>query len=1048
MFTTKYDSSRKVWSGRHLAPFHHAGVSLGRAICYTLTYDRRKVAQISHDTGIRTTNGELCDQMLTIASNLTTKGASRNKVIAIVAKNGPLIAPTVFAAFYLAIPVNTLDPNYEKAEITHMFRQTEPGIVFCDHDNYTTVKSAVNEISSKAKIINFGPRISGVENIEDYLVKTGFENSLDSPDVDEKTCGLILCSSGTTGLSKGVNLTHQHMLYLSGIPCFVEHPENGLMLCFSTLYWLSGIMHLLLTTFCGMTRIITTQTFSPELFLSMVAQYKVTHMISAPVHLSSVLECTSLTPTSLVSLREYMVGGSVVPEEKWMRAQDYLPNGFVRIVYGMSEVGFTTRQDYRTQKYCVGKLAPDLQLKIVNSNNQNLGPGESGELCFKPRYRFLGYIANAKATDEMIDDEGFVHSGDIGYMDNDGDLHIGDRLKDILKYCNHHVSPSEIENVICRIEEVEYAAVVGIPDPVVTDLPAALVVLREGANVTANDITQLVAATLSDAKQLRGGVYFVEKLPLTASGKVIKRKVRKKAIDIYRARQQGRAICYTLTYDRRKVAQISHDTGTRTTNGELCDQMLTIASNLITKGASRDKVIAIVAKNGPLIAPTVFAAFYLAIPVNTLDPNYEKAEITHMFRQTEPGIVFCDHDNYTTVKSAVNEISSKAKIINFGPRISGVENIEDYLVKTGFENSLDSPDVDEKTCGLILCSSGTTGLSKGVNLTHQHMLYLSGIPCFVEHPENGLMLCFSSLYWLSGIMHLLLTTFCGMTRIITTQTFSPELFLSMVAQYKVTHMISAPVHLSSVLECTSLTPTSLVSLREYMVGGSVVPEEKWMRAQDYLPNGFVRIVYGMSEVGFTTRQDYRTQKYCVGKLAPDLQLKIVNSNNQNLGPGESGELCFKPRYRFLGYIANAKATDEMIDDEGFVHSGDIGYMDNDGDLHIGDRLKDILKYCNHHVSPSEIENVICRIEEVEYAAVVGIPDPVVTDLPAALVVLREGANVTANDITQLVAATLSDAKQLRGGVYFVEKLPLTASGKVIKRKVREKAIELYRARHQ
>uniref|UniRef100_A0A1L8DYR9 Putative acyl-coa synthetase n=1 Tax=Nyssomyia neivai TaxID=330878 RepID=A0A1L8DYR9_9DIPT len=538
MFTSKYDSAKKIWSGGHLAPFHDESVSLGRALYYTLARDPQRLAQISGDTGLRVTNGEICDQMLKIASNLSLKGAKRDQVIAIVAKNGPLIAPATFAAFLLAIPVNTLDPNYVMAEIAHMFTQTQPSIVFCDHDNYSTVKSALIENKSSAKIINFGPRISGVENIDDYLVKTGFEDSLEIPDVDGQTCGLILCSSGTTGLSKGVSLTHQHFLYLSANPYFFDFRQDSVMLCFSSLYWLSGILHLLFTTFNGMTRIITTQPFSPEHFLKMVDQYKVTHMLSAPVYLAAVLDSTLLTPTSLANLREYMVGGSVVPEEKWSRMQEYLPNGYVRIVYGMSELGFATRQDYKTKKYCVGKLAPDVQMKIVNINNENLGPGEKGEICFKSRFRFLGYTRNAKATAEMIDKDGWVHTGDIGFVDNDGDLHIADRMKEILKYSNHHISPSEIENIICRFPEVEYVAVVGVPDPVCTDLPAALVVLREDANITADDIYQLVASNLSNPKHLRGGVYFVDLLPLTPSGKVIKNKVKEKAIELYRARCQ------------------------------------------------------------------------------------------------------------------------------------------------------------------------------------------------------------------------------------------------------------------------------------------------------------------------------------------------------------------------------------------------------------------------------------------------------------------------------------------------------------------------------
>uniref|UniRef100_A0A1B0D5Z3 Acyl-coa synthetase n=1 Tax=Phlebotomus papatasi TaxID=29031 RepID=A0A1B0D5Z3_PHLPP len=540
MFSTRYDSDQKIWSGRHLAPFHHESVSLGRAIYYNLSFNRNVVGQISAETGLTVTNGEICDQMLAIASNLAVRGAKKGQVIAIVAKNGPNIAPATFAAFFLGIAVNTLDPNYSVDEISHMLRQTQPCIVLCDRENYPNVQSAIQSMKSTARIINFGLRIEGVENIEDYLVPTGKEEALtrEIVDVNGSTCAVILCSSGTTGMSKGVSLTHQHFLYMMSYPVFVDCYHNGIMLCFSSLYWLSGMAHLLLTTFLGMTRVITTETFNVDLCLDIIQKYQVTHLITAPVQLAGILSHKSLSPTSLASIREYMVGGSVVPKDNWLKIQAYMPNGSIKIVYGMSEVGYATCQEYRSTKYSTGKLAPDLQLKIVGDDGQNCPPGQTGEICFKPRFKFIGYIGNPEATNEIVDADGWVHSGDIGMMDADGDLQIVDRMKEILKYSNHHVSPSEIEEIIFSHPEVEYVAVVGVPDAVFTDLPAAMVVRKEGGTVTEKEISQLVASQLSNPKHLRGGVYFVNKLPLTPSGKVIKRKVKETVIELYKARHQ------------------------------------------------------------------------------------------------------------------------------------------------------------------------------------------------------------------------------------------------------------------------------------------------------------------------------------------------------------------------------------------------------------------------------------------------------------------------------------------------------------------------------
>ncbi|GAB0092213.1 4-coumarate--CoA ligase 1 [Sergentomyia squamirostris] len=537
MFSTTFDREKKIWFGKRIAPFHHESVSVGRAIYYTLSMNREKVAQICDNSGLCVTNGEILDQMLTIASNLLDRGAKRDSVIAIMARNGHLIAPTIFTAFFLAIPVNTLDPNYTVDETAHMFSQTKPSIVFCDHENYETVKNAIAKIGSNIKVINFGERISNVDNIEDYLEKTGHEQSLDFAEVNTKTCALILCSSGTTGLSKGVSLSHQHLLYAFAQPTFLQNWENGTMLGFSSLYWLSGMIHLLATTFLGIKRVITTENFTSDLSLNIIQKYKVTHLISPPVQAAKILENKSLIPDSLCSVREYILGGSVVPKEIWSKLQTYLKNGCVQIVYGMSELGFASRQNNDMSTYSVGKLGPGFNAKIVDDDNRNLNVDEVGEVCFKPQFRFLGYYGNDKATEEMIDEDGWVHTGDIGRIDEDGCLHVTDRKKEIMKYSNHHVSPSEIEGIIISHPDVTFVAVVGIPDLVYTDLPAAVVVRKEGATVSEGEISDLVASKLSDTKHLRGGVYFVDQLPLTPSGKVQKAKVKEIAIEFYKSRQ-------------------------------------------------------------------------------------------------------------------------------------------------------------------------------------------------------------------------------------------------------------------------------------------------------------------------------------------------------------------------------------------------------------------------------------------------------------------------------------------------------------------------------
>lgn len=307
------------------------------------------------------------------------------------------------------------------------------------------------------------------------------------------------------------------------------------------------------------------------------------------------------------------------------------------------------------------------------------------------------------------------------------------------------------------------------------------------------------------------------------------------------------------------------------------------------------------------------------------------------------------------------------------------------------------------------------------------------------------MFCFSSLYWLSGFGTLMATTINGATRIITTESFSPELFMYIVEKYKVTAALSAPTYIALLLQSDRLCQSSLSSLKRYFCGGSFVSKELCESMNKYLINGNIQVAYGMTELaGILSMNTTTNNLKSVGKLGNNSKVKLIDSNGQQCGINETGEICCMPLYPFLGYYGDEQNTKQILDDEGWIHSGDIGYFDDEGLLYIVDRKKDILKYMNYQISPSEIEDIILNCLGVSNVCVVGVPDLVKTDLPAALIVRKNiGPKVTAEEIKDLVKENCSDFKQLRGGVYFVEFLPMTPSGKVLRRKVRDLAIELF-----
>lgn len=334
----------------------------------------------------------------------------------------------------------------------------------------------------------------------------------------------------------------------------------------------------------------------------------------------------------------------------------------------------------------------------------------------------------------------------------------------------------------------------------------------------------------------------------------------------------------------------------------------------------------------------------------------------------------------------------------------------------------------------IVCSSGTTGPPKAVALSHAALLYqLSNI--LSSEFEHGCAFSFSSLYWLSGWLVLLATTIGDSIRVITVQQFSPELLVDIIKTRKLSALVTPPLQLATVLRSGNLRSDDLNSVASWMVGGGHVAEENCLRMNEYLKNGRMVIGYGCSEVAgvvSTTSANYKS----VGQLAKGVSLKIIDNNGQRLGPGERGEICLTTIQPICGYYNNEEATRSCVID-GWMHTGDVGYVDASGDVYVVDRIKDIFKVGNYHIDPSELEKVIEKIQGVVAVSVFGLPDPVYTNAAAAMVVTAKNAQLSAADVNAFVEKNLPSYKWLKGGVHFVEEMPMTSSGKILKRKCME-----------
>ncbi|XP_019535556.2 uncharacterized protein LOC109406989 [Aedes albopictus] len=508
----------------------------------------------------------------------------------------------------------------------------------------------------------------------------------------------------------------------------------------------------------------------------------------------------------------------------------------------------------------------------------------------------------------------------------------------------------------------------------------------------------------------------------------------------------GAFMLAVLNRNPQQIAQISVDTGARITCGEMCLRTIRVAQNLARMGYGPGNVFTMAVRNDEHAAPVLFACFALGIPVNTLDASFKRDDLSHMLSLVRSQIVFCDRDTWPEMKIALEMTKNDAVVFMVGKGGSqeGCKHVEELLTETRRED-LFVPDHFEDAStrmAVILCSSGTTGKPKGVCLSHANCI--ANLTNLTDTRSTDVMLCFSSLYWLSGMFFLLIGTAVGGTRIITRDVFNPALALNIIDQFMVSVAFFPPAAALELLKHPQAARTDFSNIRLLFSGGSAVSAELKYALDKLIPHTSSRVGYGMSEIGgIATFSDANIYKAgCAGYLRPLIQAKIVDLNGESLDIGQQGEIMLKPFYKFLGYYGNEAATLEMLDPEGWLHTGDIGRFDEDGLLYVVDRKKDIIKYGNYQISPSELEGAIQSIPGVLNCCVTGIPVPG-NDLPAALIVKCDEAEVDAEDVHRVMNANLGSYKQLRGGVYFTKELPMTPSGKILRRQCREILIEHY-----
>jgi acyl-CoA synthetase (AMP-forming)/AMP-acid ligase II len=485
-----------------------------------------------------------------------------------------------------------------------------------------------------------------------------------------------------------------------------------------------------------------------------------------------------------------------------------------------------------------------------------------------------------------------------------------------------------------------------------------------------------------------------------------------------------------------KAALIDGLSGRTLTYGALADGVKRVASALRRRGFEKGDVFAIFSPNLIEYPIPFFAVASLGGIVTTVNSLYTPRELADQLKNSGARFLltvpaFMDRATVAVKDSAVEEIfvfGDADGAISFSELLA--EPAEDFTVELNPAEDLVA----------LPYSSGTTGLAKGVMLTHRNLVanVCQSEQCFhLREGERVLgVMPFYHIYGMTVIMNLALHS--GAT-IVTMPRFELEAFLRVLQDRRVSRAYLAPPIVVALAKHPMVDQFDLSSVTTVFSGAAPL-DEALAEACGRRLNCKVNQGYGMTEASPVThavRDNVEWTKVgSIGPVIPGTECKVVDiATGAALGPGADGEIWIRGPQVMKGYLNNRAATDQILDRDGWLHTGDIGHADRDGDFYIVDRLKELIKYKGYQVPPAELEAILLTHPCVADAAVIPSPNEEAGEVPKAFVVLK--GQVTPEELMQYVAERVAPHKKIRL-VETIDEIPKSASGKILRRKLVER----------
>ena len=486
----------------------------------------------------------------------------------------------------------------------------------------------------------------------------------------------------------------------------------------------------------------------------------------------------------------------------------------------------------------------------------------------------------------------------------------------------------------------------------------------------------------------------------------------------------------------------------RLTYADALSRVRRLASALSSRGVGRGKSVAVLATNSHRYVECYYAAATAGATFVPLNYRAKLHELEHMIDKASPSVLFYGTRYAPLLEQLADRLPRD--LVRVAIDDGDGDTVESWIA--GAPEEMEDAEIEESDTSVLMYTSGTTSLPKGVMLSFgDFTAYVVGTVEMADGEPRGAALLCVPLYHIAGATNIMTSVWTGRKLVLLSQ-FDAGEWLEAVEREGVTHAFVVPTMLKQILDHPRFAATDLSSLTNLSYGGAPMPFPVIRRALESFPAscGFVN-AFGQTETTSTLTvlgpDDHRLtgdpvadevvlrRLHSIGRPLPDVEIKVADESGNALPANQTGEILVRTPRVMKGYAGDVEGGARMEPD-GFLHTRDLGYVDDDGYVFLVGRQDDMIIRGGENIAPAEVESILQGHTAVEEVAVLGLPSVEWGQIVAAAVVLRPGATATPEEISEYCRARLASFKKPEV-IRVVEELPRNPLGKILRKDLRE-----------